>query len=188
MIPETLISLPYLREQVMLHSAPRGYGQKGGKWTVTVWEVIKAFEPVASVLDYGCGQSALADNLRAAPLGLAVQQYDPAVCPHDVLPEPADLVVCTDVLEHIEPEKLSGVLAHLRSLVRKAIFLVVALDPTGKVLTDGRNAHLIQESPEWWQAQLEAAGFDCRPIDATIPIHLAPEKRSKRWITVAVPR
>lgn len=182
MIPETLISMPYLREQVILHGAPRGYGGKGGKWTVAVWDVIKTFG-ITSVLDYGCGQSQLGDNLRAAPIGLDIVEYDPAVRGKDLLPNPADLVVCTDVIEHIEPEKLDAVLAHLRSLTLTALFVVIATRPSNKTLTDGRNAHLILADGAWWQARLLSAGF--RLSDHVIPHPL--EKPSREWKAVLLP-
>lgn len=191
MIPESLISFGYLKEQVLLHASPRGYGGKGGKWAPAVAQLAREVG-AASVLDYGCGQGLMAMALRCAPIGLEVAEYDPAIAGKDVLPDPADVVVCTDVLEHVEPDRLPAVLAHVRSLCRKAAFLVVALDPTNKLLTDGRNAHLIQESPEWWAAQVAAAGFTVLPQSRLelLPFPVAygiPEKRSKRWIAVVTP-
>jgi hypothetical protein len=65
-------------------------------------------------------------------------------------PEPHDLVVCSDVLEHIEPDCLGDVLRHLYDLTKKALFVDVACRPAKKVLADGRNAHLIQRDPSAW--------------------------------------
>jgi hypothetical protein len=191
MIPDSLISLGYLKEQVILHASPRGYGGKGGKWAPTAAALAREYGAL-SVLDYGTGQGHLAMALRCAPLGLDVREYDPAIVGKDILPDPADLVVCTDVLEHVERDRLPAVLAHLRSLCLKAAFLVVALDPANKVLTDGRNAHLIQESPCWWEAQVTAAGFTVLPQSRLtgLPFPVAygiPEKREKRWIAVVLP-
>lgn len=66
------------------------------------------------------------------------------------LPEPADGVVCLDVLEHIEPEFLDGVLEHIRDLAIKCAFFAVSTVPSSRTLGDGRNAHLIIEPKEWW--------------------------------------
>lgn len=187
MIPDTLITFAYLREQVWLHATPKGYGAKGGKWAAAAAAIAREYR-ATSVLDYGAGQGGFAEALRCAPLGLDVREYDPAIAGKDLLPDPADLVVCTDVLEHIEPALLPNVLAHLRELTVKAAFLVVALDPSNKQLTDGRNAHLIQESPVWWSAQISAAGFVLVPIDSVpMPPHYTELKRAKRWIAVGVP-
>lgn len=102
-----------------------------------------------TILDYGCGKSGLwekyHDKLPAKIIG-----YDPAIPALSAQPEPADLVVCTDVLEHVEPECLETVLDDLRRCTIKGIFLTVSFRPAMRILVDGRNAHLIQEQPKWW--------------------------------------
>lgn len=60
------------------------------------------------------------------------------------------MVVCIDVLEHIEPECLDDVLDHIRMLTRKMAFLTVATTAARKEYADGRNTHLIQKPYEWW--------------------------------------
>jgi len=183
------ISKRYLELQRELHARPKGYGAKGGKWAETV-AALAAQVSAGSVLDYGCGSGGLARRLRDLPAGrhLRVSEYDPAVAGKDKHPSFADLVTCTDVLEHIEPERLVAVLTHLLMLARKAVFFVVALDEANKILADGRNAHLILESPEWWASTITAAGFTLRDIDGLpLPVHYSPEKRSKRWIAVGIP-
>ena len=64
-------------------------------------------------------------------------------------------MVCTDVLEHIEPEKLLFVLGDLQRCVRKVGWFVIHTGPAQKVLADGRNAHLIQRDAHWWRTQLQ---------------------------------
>jgi 2-polyprenyl-3-methyl-5-hydroxy-6-metoxy-1,4-benzoquinol methylase len=103
-----------------------------------------------TVLDYGSGKG----SLKRA-LGLPVAEYDPAVPEHAAEPVAADLVVCSDVLEHIEPECLDEVLDHLKQLAKKVGFFVIATRPAKKHLDDGRNAHLIVEDREWWMRKLE---------------------------------
>ncbi len=58
------------------------------------------------------------------------------------------------MLEHIEPDCLQDVLAHIRGLTRKCCFIVVAMRPSIKLLPDGRNAHLIVQPVRWWMAKL----------------------------------
>lgn len=111
------------------------------------------------VLDYGCGQGTLRTALKAQGFAPDVMEYDPAIKGKDGLPKPAELVACTDVLEHVEPEKLPAVLAHLRRLTLKAAFLLIATRKANKTLPDRRNAHLIVRPADWWTAQVEAAGF-----------------------------
>lgn len=186
-----LISPSYLATQEALHATPRGYGAKGAKWCETVVRLAE-YLGATSILDYGCGQGSLGRALRSVkPPAWRVDEYDPAIPSKRGLPMFADLVVCTDVLEHIEPDRLDAVLAHLRLLARKAAFLVINLRPANKTLTDGRNAHLIQESPEWWADRLRRAGFGFASWPEDVPLaeslRLNPEKRKKCWIAVVTP-
>lgn len=129
-----------------------GWGASGYSWA----NVVKGFAEqlgAKSILDYGCGRG----TLKQAMAGWDVREYDPGIIGKDVLPEPADLVVATDVLEHIEPDKLGHVLTHIRGLARKGVFLNIAMGPAKEVLADGRNAHLIQQQPKWWDEQLAKA-------------------------------
>jgi SAM-dependent methyltransferase len=188
---DALISPAYQQEQIILHRRPNGYGGKGKKWATAV-QAIAWTHDCASVLDYGCGEGSLVTYLQAVnrtdefgckdfpPRCPDFREYDPAIEGKDTLPEPADLVVCTDVLEHIEPEKLDAVLSHLKSLTKKVLFVVIATRPSGKTLTDGRNAHLILESSEWWHARMEAAGFIVQDHPPTSPLL----KPSREWVAV----
>lgn len=141
-----LISDSYRHLNTDLHSGGN-YGRHGDKWADKVVRLAAQYH-AGSVLDYGCGQGSLA---RA--LDLDVREYDPAIAGKSARPDPADLVVCTDVLEHIEPDCLDDVLTHLCGLARTTCFVVVATRPAKKVLADGRNAHLIVESDDFWRAR-----------------------------------
>lgn len=175
-----LISPRYLQLQRALHAQPRGYGGRGDKWAGVVLHVAMDYQ-ATSILDYGCGQGSLARALRSKPFGVEVTEYDPAIAGKDALPSAADLVVCTDVLEHIEPERLSAVLQHLRSLARKAIFVVISTKDSNKTLADGRNAHLIIEHGSWWKQQLRDAGFTLHN-PPTIVRH-----KEHEWVGVLTP-
>ncbi len=158
-----LISLGYVAEQQRLHARPRGYGGKGNAWAEAVYGLVRA-TGATSVLDYGCGQGSLVKALRGKVDGsVRLAEYDPAIKGKDGLPSFADLVVCTDVIEHVEPERLDAVLAHLKLLARTAVFAVIALRESNKTLSDGRNAHLIVAPAEWWTERLKAAGFTVSP-------------------------
>lgn len=80
--------------------------------------------------------------------------YDPCIPGLDDPPEPADMLVCTDVLEHIEPEYLDDVMRDIRRLMLKAGFLAVDTVEAQKFLADGRNAHLTIEDGQWWLRRL----------------------------------
>lgn len=64
------------------------------------------------------------------------------------------MVACIDVLEHIEPEYLDGVLDELARLTEGVAFLSIHTGPAVKVLSDGRNAHLTQQPMSWWMPKV----------------------------------
>lgn len=128
------------------------YGDSGKKWAGTVAEIADSYGCL-SVLDYGSGTGAMARRLGSMG-AFVIDQYDPAVPGVDSKPYPADMVSCIDTLEHIEPHCLANVLDHIHTLARNVVFFVIALRLAGKRLPDGRNAHLIVESKDWWAGQL----------------------------------
>lgn len=146
MVP-ALISEAYRKQNIELHAASEIYGANNAKYAHAVMKLLQTSQST-TVLDYGCGKGALVRALQAN--GVPAKGYDPAVAEFSSQPEPADLVICTDVLEHVEPEYLEGVLIDLDRLTKKAIYLIVATTPAWKTLPDGRNAHLIQKSSTEW--------------------------------------
>lgn len=146
-----LITERYLRLQRKMHKSG-DYGRAGDRWLAVVEQLVTSMN-AKDVLDYGCGKGALA--LALAEKNITCREYDPAIAGKDVMPRaPADIVVCADVLEHIEPECLESVLLHLHSLTRMTLFAVISTRKAGKVMADGRNAHLIVESGAWWRNRL----------------------------------
>lgn len=141
-----LISPEYLAQQKELHTNEK-YGVASRRWINHVRVAIETFG-AKSILDYGCGKGRLKEAIPE------VVEYDPAIPGKDADPEPADLVVCTDVLEHIEPDNLDAVLQHIRSKTKCRLFFSIATCAAKKTLPDGRNAHLIIEPPEWWLDRL----------------------------------
>ncbi len=139
------ITEEYRKLNRQLHETRPDYGTSGQRWGSFVGGLAAAAK-VESILDYGAGKQTLANALPQ----FTVKSYDPAVPGIDTSPEPADLVVCTDVMEHIEPERLDAVLNDLKRVTKRIIFMTVATRPAQKTLSDGRNAHLIQQTYEWW--------------------------------------
>lgn len=167
-----VISPEYLALNKQLHAENPDYGVSGSKRADVVRKMVAATKPL-SVLDYGCGKGTLAMSLP-----FPIWEYDPAIPGKDAPPRPADLVVCTDVLEHIEPEFLEAVLLDLARCTQKVCYVVVNTGPARKILPDGRNTHLIQQPREWWQQTL-AHHFTVAKIDSNeveITAILGPRK------------
>ncbi len=149
-----LISDSYLKLNQDLHHSSPAFGMSGHRWNIPIRRLI-SHNSITDVLDYGAGKETLKAQL-ADLSAVTVRGYDPAIPALSALPSPAQFVSCTDVLEHIEPENLDDVLDHLATLTLNHVFLVIATGPAGKVLADGRNAHLIQQPVAWWLPKLLA--------------------------------
>lgn len=161
----SLISKQYQQQNRILHAAGR-FGADGHKHVDNVMSYARKVQ-AASILDYGAGKGALKTACLAASGRLIEKfyEYDPGVPGKDVMPKPVDLVACTDVLEHIEPEKIDNVLRHIHALTRKAAYFVIATRPANKILPDGRNAHLIQNGMRWWVTSIAASGFSIEQVE-----------------------
>lgn len=143
-----LYTQEYLQLNKELHLSNPNYGVSGSKYAA---EVLKLSNEYGSndILDYGCGKGTL-----QGALGFNIKEYDPAIPGKDSNPEPADIVVCTDVLEHIEPEFIDWVIGDVARCTKKVAYIVIHTGPAQKTLRDGRNAHLIQENKAWWWKKL----------------------------------
>lgn len=143
-----LISPEYRALNTELHETRSDYGARGSRAADKVRELAARYD-CRSILDYGCGKGSLAAVLPN------VQEYDPAIPGKDAEPRPADLVVCTDVLEHVEPDKIDAVLDHIRRLTQKVCHFSICTIPASKTLADGRNAHILLRPADWWVEKLK---------------------------------
>jgi len=142
----------YRKLQQELHQNPN-YGVASLSFAPIVADLIRQFD-LKSVSDYGAGKQNLLKGLNLAGiLEIDYFPYDPAFLEYGP-PISADLVCCIDVLEHIEPELINNVLLDLAQITTRFGFFSVHLGPAGKVLSDGRNAHLIQKPISWWLKHL----------------------------------
>jgi hypothetical protein len=166
-----LITEAYREQNRLLHESNPNYGAGAHRWREKVRQLSSWGR--LGILDYASGKGTLAKALGPA---YTVAMYDPAFPEHAATPEPAPVVFCGDALEHIEPQCLNAVLADLwRVTVGKGLF-VVHLGPAKKTLPDGRNTHLIQKPPAWWQETLAEAGF--RILEVGLDSKDAPKEAS----------
>lgn len=150
----TLITDTYREQQRQMHAENPDYGTSGAA-NLDLVRKVSAWGR-KRMLDYGCGRQTMAEALGPA---YRVTPYDPCIDGLDSPPEPHPVVVCGDVLEHVEPECLNDVLRDIRRVTQQTALLLICTVPARKTLPDGRNAHLIQEPKDWWRPRIEAAGF-----------------------------
>lgn len=153
------ITQEYLDMLKSLHSGGK-FGVMGSDSSPRVFmaaaQILKK-EGKCRVLDYGSGGGSLrAGWEKAFPElpNVSLHEYDIAVPGKDAEPEPAELVFCGDMLEHVEPECVDAVLRHISLLTKKIAIFIIALQPAHKTLPDGRNAHICLKSSDWWMSYL----------------------------------
>ena len=167
-----MISAEYLAEQQKLHENPK-YGVASINFAPIVAQLIRD-NRWESIHDYGAGKQRLRETLEQLGVEVAYSAYDP-VFPEYGSPQSADLVCCIDVLEHIEPEHLDAVLDDLQRIITGVGFLTIHTGAAKKVLSDGRNAHLIQKPSSWWLPQL------CERFEV---VHLTSLPENGFWLIV----
>lgn len=144
-----LITDEYKSMQAELHKNPE-YGVSSTLYAPIVDMVIAQYQ-IKELLDYGAGKCRLKDSLTESVI---YTPYEPSNPLWDATPEPCELVACIDVLEHIEPDCLDNVLDDLKRLVLAYGIFTIHTGAAKKILPDGRNAHLTQESWDWWEKKL----------------------------------
>ena len=161
MTTEVLISEQYAAEQKRMHVEIEDYGIECLQYADTIAKIILD-RGITSLLDYGSGKGrlvpALTESFQRADkqIELEVNLYDPGVPQFSEPPDPAQLVTCIDVLEHVEPQYTIGVLYDLRRCTEKIAFITIGLTPASKTLSDGRNAHInLRPADEWIRMLLE---------------------------------
>lgn len=140
----------YIEQYKILHTKKRYGTSSERQLTAPVRNLVSKKNP-QSVLDYGCGQSRLYTQITGPDI---IDRYDPAIPGIDHIPrDHYDLVLCTDVLEHVPEEEVDNVLRELKSL-GDTVYLVISCDLAAEILPNGQNAHCTVKSQTWWGKKL----------------------------------
>jgi len=144
-----LISEQYLKEQKKLHENPN-YGSASLNHVNIISKIIDD-TGIKTLSDFGAGKKRLYEGLTKSGHSKQIQYYpyDP-VYPEYGDPKLAELVTVIDVMEHIEEEYLEPVLDQIMQITQRLCYFSITTVPAKKILSDGRNAHLIQKSARWW--------------------------------------
>lgn len=139
-----LITDNYQKLNETLHNNDKSYGTCGNQHSDTILKIAHSLN-TKDILDYGCGKCMLANTLP-----FPIKNYDPCIRAFADEPDPAEIVVCTDVMEHIEPDLCDNVLKHIRSKTKNVAFFSINTFAAAKTLEDGRNAHINLHDGVWW--------------------------------------
>jgi hypothetical protein len=108
-----------------------------------------------SILDYGCGK---AQHWPTQWQG-RITGYDPAYAPYAARPTGLyDMVICTDVLEHVPASAVDWVIRDIFEYREKWVYLCICTRASGKRLPDGSNKHVTIQPSSWWDQRL--ASYD----------------------------
>lgn len=117
-----------------------------------------------TVLDYGAGQGHqyMPPHSLDKKWGVEVACYDPAVSGMEELPGGKfDLVLCSDVLEHVPLMEIPPLLHNVFSRAEKLVYLTVCCRGAKKFLPSGQNCHVTILPLDRWKEDISeiAAGY-----------------------------
>jgi hypothetical protein len=142
---------------------PYGRGGKIKRRLIAPWVFLRRPK---SILDYGSGQNRMVEAF-ISPWTKVRHRYDPAIPAISKVPlDHYELVICTDVMEHLDANEIDPVLKHIRSLCDDAL-LLVDTQIAGTFLPNGENAHATVQSSDWWLVRVKRFFPDSELIDAT---------------------
>jgi len=126
---------------------------------------IKWFMP-KTVLDYGCGMGQYVKAFRDMGVkawGFELSKFARENSEHSdlyskVVPkEGVNLVICMDVLEHIEEDKVTNILKEIKAVTNDfAVFSICFKEDPN---FDLDKTHKTKKTREWWEYQIREAGF-----------------------------
>lgn len=140
------------QEYKKIHSEDKNFGTRT-EIPKLLLDAIEYYNP-SSILDFGCGKGLLISQLKNNYPNIDIQGWDPAFN-NTPLPKNVDMIISTDVLEHIEYHDIDNVIQQLKNITNKAQYHLIACHRAAKILSDRRNAHLIVEAPDWWKEKFD---------------------------------
>jgi|TARA_R100001530_G_scaffold84337_1_gene58766 uncharacterized protein YlzI (FlbEa/FlbD family) len=167
---ESIIEAKKYHEQNPTH----WIGESLGEYKHHIWDIIHR-NKYKHILDYGSGKAKFhkllfnTSKTPGAPLNINIVPYDPAYEPFSTKPTGKfELVLCIDVMEHVQEDKVEEVLEDIFSFAND-VFITISCYPATQILLNGKNAHYTIKESEWWKEKLKpydgkyTAIFQTRP-------------------------
>lgn len=112
-----------------------------------------------TILDYGCGKALYHKNGSTNVWNYdELFLYDPCVVEYENKPvnKKFDLVICTDVLEHIPETDIDEFINELIYYTNKFLFVSISTRKAKRHFPDGKNVHLTIMDDDWWINKLKS--------------------------------
>lgn len=147
------------------HLYSNNYGESGRFGLIQ--DYLKRVPLEDKVLDLGCGHGKYTVKLREMGYdahGMDIIEPELTSCPEYYTKVTGykypmfDTIICLDVLEHIPPEEIPEILTGIKNSCDKAI-MTIAHSKAYHKGPNGEELHLTVEKWNWWDLQLQKAGF-----------------------------
>lgn len=158
------ISEEYQQALTELHDHTE-WGISGANYAgPTIVNLLETYPEIRTILDYGCGEGTLKKYVEEQGIEREWTLYDPGMREYSTKPEGTfDLVITTDVLEHVEPYMLDSVLRELVDYSNDFLYNDIACYLTHVTFQSGpyigRDLHINLQAPDMWWERLSAFGF-----------------------------
>lgn len=154
--------MDYIKQYKLLYKRKKNYGKTSIKLYDMLKKIINDLN-ISSVLDYGCGKSKLLDLIKKNSK-IKIFKYDPAIKKYSKLTKnKTDLVICTDVLQHVPLYDLDRVLKEIKSKGIYILFYIKCTNHKTK-LPNKTYANCTVYDKKWWLEKLSNYYDDIKEI------------------------
>ena len=154
--------MDYIKQYKLLYKRKKNYGKTSIKLYDMLKKIINDLN-ILSVLDYGCGKSKLLDLIKKNSK-IKIFKYDPAIKKYSKLTKnKTDLVICTDVLQHVPLYDLDRVLKEIKSKGIYILFYIKCTNHKTK-LPNKTYANCTVYDKKWWLEKLSNYYDDIKEI------------------------
>ena len=154
--------MDYIKQYELLYKIKKNYGKTSIKLYDMLKKIINDLN-ISSVLDYGCGKSKLLDLIKKNSK-IKIFKYDPAIKKYSTLTKnKTDLVICTDVLQHVPLYDLDRVLKEIKSKGIYILFYIKCTNHKTK-LPNGTYANCTVYDKKWWLEKLSTYFYNIKEI------------------------